>query len=56
MVLLACIIAMLMVVIDAGILNLLVPAIQAEFNPPQSTISCFVLLWLGLKPQSQSHQ
>jgi MFS family permease len=38
MVLLACIIAMLMVAIDAGILNLVVPAIQAEFNPPQSTI------------------
>lgn len=38
MVLLACIIAMLMVAIDSGILNLVIPAIQAEFNPPQSTI------------------
>jgi MFS family permease len=38
MVLLACIIAMLMVAIDGGILNLVVPAIQAEFNSPQSTI------------------
>lgn len=38
MVLLACIIAMLMVAIDAGILNLVVPAIQAEFNPSQATI------------------
>ncbi len=39
MVLTACIIAMLMVAIDAGILNLVVPAIQAEFNPSQATIS-----------------
>jgi MFS transporter, DHA2 family, multidrug resistance protein len=38
MVLFACIIAVLMVGIDAGILNLVVPAIQQEFNPSQSTI------------------
>lgn len=37
-VLFACIIAVLMVGIDAGILNLVVPAIQQEFNPSQSTI------------------
>lgn len=38
MVLLACIVAMLMVAIDSGILNLVIPAIQAEFDPTQSTI------------------
>ena len=38
MVLFACIVAMLTVAIDAGILNLVIPAIQAEFDPPQSTI------------------
>jgi len=38
MVLVACIIATLMVAIDAGILNLVIPAIHAEFNPAQSTI------------------
>lgn len=37
-VLLACVIAVLMVAIDAGILNLVVPAIQKEFNPSQATI------------------
>jgi EmrB/QacA subfamily drug resistance transporter len=38
MVLAACIIAVLMAAIDAGILNLIVPAIQAELNASQSTI------------------
>jgi len=38
MVLFACIIAVLMAAIDAGILNLIVPAIQQELNPSQSTI------------------
>jgi EmrB/QacA subfamily drug resistance transporter len=38
MVLFACIVAMLTVAIDSGILNLVIPAIQAEFDPPQSTI------------------
>lgn len=38
MVLLACIVATLMVSIDSGILNLVIPAIQAEFDPPQATI------------------
>lgn len=38
MVLFACIIAVLMAAIDAGILNLIVPAIQEELNPSQSTI------------------
>lgn len=38
LVLFACIVAMLMVAIDSGILNLVIPAIQAEFNPPQATI------------------
>lgn len=38
MVLFSCIVAMLMVAIDSGILNLVIPAIQAEFKPPQSTI------------------
>lgn len=38
MVLVGCIIATLMVAIDAGILNLVIPAIQAEFSPDQSTI------------------
>ncbi|KAB1990988.1 hypothetical protein, partial [Haemophilus parainfluenzae] len=38
MVLFACIVATLTVAIDAGILNLVIPAIQAEFDPPQATI------------------
>jgi EmrB/QacA subfamily drug resistance transporter len=38
MVLFACIVATLTVAIDAGILNLVIPAIQAEFNPSQATI------------------
>ncbi len=38
LVLLACIVATLMVAIDSGILNLVIPAIQAEFSPSQSTI------------------
>jgi len=38
MVLVACIVAVLMAAIDAGILSLIVPAIQAEFNASQSTI------------------
>lgn len=37
-VLFACIVAVLMVAIDAGLLSLVVPAIQQEFNPSQSTI------------------
>jgi EmrB/QacA subfamily drug resistance transporter len=37
-VLAACIIAVLMAAIDAGILNVIVPAIQKEFNASQSTI------------------
>jgi len=37
-VLLACVIAVPMVAIDAGILNLVVPAIQKEFHPSQATI------------------
>ena len=39
LVLLACTVATLMVTIDSGILNLVIPAIQAEFNPSQSSIS-----------------
>lgn len=38
MVLFACIITVLMAAIDAGILNLIVPSIQKELNPAQSTI------------------
>jgi EmrB/QacA subfamily drug resistance transporter len=38
MVLAACIIAVLMAAIDAGILNLIVPAIQADLNASQATI------------------
>ncbi|WP_413168059.1 MFS transporter [Capilliphycus salinus ALCB114379] len=38
MVLLACIIAVLMVAIDSGILTLIVPAIQKDLNAPQATI------------------
>lgn len=39
MVLFACIVATLMVTTDSGILTLVTPAIQAEFDSPQSTIS-----------------
>lgn len=38
MVLFACIITVLMAAIDAGILSLIVPSIQKELNPSQSTI------------------
>lgn len=38
MVLVACIFAVLMTAIDAGVLNLIVPAIQQELNASQSTI------------------
>jgi EmrB/QacA subfamily drug resistance transporter len=38
MVLFACIIAVLMVAIDSGVLNLIVPAIQQDLNASQSTI------------------
>ncbi len=38
MVLVACIVAVLMAAIDAGILNLVVPAVQAELNASQATI------------------
>lgn len=38
MVLLACITAVLMVVIDSGLLNLITPAIQKEFDAPSPVI------------------
>ncbi|MFB2891782.1 MFS transporter [Aerosakkonemataceae cyanobacterium BLCC-F50] len=38
MVLFACIVAVLMVAIDSGILNMIVPAIQKDLNAPQATI------------------
>ncbi|XWK89352.1 MAG: MFS transporter [Phormidium sp.] len=38
MVLFACIVAVLMVAIDSGILTLIVPAIQKDLNAPQATI------------------